>query len=179
MKDQSKFDQYIGQTFGKLTVESWYFEGYSRMALCLCECGRRHGVRLSNLTNGSTVQCPECRKTRRVKPGDRFGKLVAVEETGEHDKHRKMIWLCKCDCGNKKLVPITNLLAKGPSRTQSCGCGQFVKPPLQGTVAALAFASPYWCEAIVPCRVVVNHHSCRFAKCTQEMKETTRNPSGF
>jgi len=50
--------------------------------------------------------------------GQRFGRLVAIRQTGER-KHRCAIWECKCDCGNITLVQSSNL-QKG--NTRSCGC---------------------------------------------------------
>jgi hypothetical protein len=50
----------------------------------------------------------------------KFGRLVVVEKAGS-DIHRKMCWLCKCDCGNQ-LVVSGDSLRNG--RTKSCGCLQ-------------------------------------------------------
>lgn len=35
--------------------------------------------------------------------GERFGKLVAVKNVGVN-KHKRALWLCKCDCGNECVV---------------------------------------------------------------------------
>ena len=50
--------------------------------------------------------------------GERFGRLTVLNFNGK-DKHSHNIWLCKCDCGNLKLVS-TGDLTNG--KTQSCGC---------------------------------------------------------
>lgn len=50
--------------------------------------------------------------------GQRFGRLVAIEPT-DRKQGRKVIWSCRCDCGNTKDVPIDALNA---GRVQSCGC---------------------------------------------------------
>lgn len=47
----------------------------------------------------------------------RFGRLVAIERHSR--KGRVTMWLCKCDCGNKKIVRGTDLRN---GHTQSCGC---------------------------------------------------------
>ena len=52
--------------------------------------------------------------------GQRFGKLVAWEPTGEK-RHGQQVWLCKCDCGNVKSVSIGCLREDGGG-TRSCGC---------------------------------------------------------
>lgn len=48
----------------------------------------------------------------------RFGRLVAIERVGT-DKLGNATWLCKCDCGNVKIVN-TTCLRRGITR--SCGC---------------------------------------------------------
>lgn len=52
--------------------------------------------------------------------GKRFGRLVVLERKGTN-KHGNSMWLCKCDCGNKKIIT-AGYLKKGS--TQSCGCYQ-------------------------------------------------------
>lgn len=50
--------------------------------------------------------------------GQRFGCLVALENVGS-SKSKRRLWLCKCDCGNEKIVPSDSLINKN---TKSCGC---------------------------------------------------------
>lgn len=52
--------------------------------------------------------------------GERFGKLVAIHPTGKK-RHGQHVWLCKCDCGAEKELPIGSLHHRGGG-TQSCGC---------------------------------------------------------
>lgn len=53
-------------------------------------------------------------------PGDRFGRLVLVEESAER-RNGKPSWVCRCDCGNTIVRQSTNVGAwKGAQR--SCGC---------------------------------------------------------
>lgn len=52
--------------------------------------------------------------------GKRFGRLVAIEDTGEKTKSgHNCIWLCLCDCGNY-IKSDTGDLRSGT--TKSCGC---------------------------------------------------------
>lgn len=54
--------------------------------------------------------------------GVRFGRLTAVKIDRYYAKpcgRKSEIWLCKCDCGNEKLVKKPNLLS---GDTKSCGC---------------------------------------------------------
>lgn len=41
--------------------------------------------------------------------GKRFGKLVVIRKIGL-DKHKYVLWECKCDCGNYKIVPSVYLI---------------------------------------------------------------------
>ena len=49
--------------------------------------------------------------------GKRFGQLVVLEECKER-RNRKVMWLCQCDCGNKKIVCGDNLKS---GTTITCG----------------------------------------------------------
>jgi hypothetical protein len=57
--------------------------------------------------------------------GQRFGKLVAVEDAGfrvgKKNGRRAYRWLCRCDCGMTKAVDKNNLLR---GNSTSCGCVQ-------------------------------------------------------
>ncbi len=50
--------------------------------------------------------------------GKRFGRLLVIGRS-ENDKHKKAMWVCRCDCGQKTTV---NGLHIQSGRTQSCGC---------------------------------------------------------
>lgn len=58
--------------------------------------------------------------------GCTFGKLTVVGRVA-NDKHNKARWLCRCDCGNEKIILGSNLLS---GRTTSCGC--ITSPDLTG-----------------------------------------------
>ncbi len=49
--------------------------------------------------------------------GQRFGRLTVVERA--ENKGKPTVWLCKCDCGNEKIVRGSDLKN---GHTQSCGC---------------------------------------------------------
>jgi len=50
--------------------------------------------------------------------GQVFGKLVVLEQAGR-DKLKKVLWRCKCECGNETVV-VSGSLVTG--NTTSCGC---------------------------------------------------------
>lgn len=52
--------------------------------------------------------------------GMKFGRLTALSFS-HVDRHRKVLWLCICDCGGHKIV-MTRSLRSG--KTVSCGCFQ-------------------------------------------------------
>lgn len=54
--------------------------------------------------------------------GQRFGRLVVVERAEDYippSGSKKIMWRCKCDCGNEAIV-MADALRQG--RTKSCGC---------------------------------------------------------
>lgn len=52
--------------------------------------------------------------------GRRFGKLVVLKKIGKSGrKEGRQKWLCRCDCGNEKIISKTSLLQ---GVTNSCGC---------------------------------------------------------
>lgn len=57
--------------------------------------------------------------------GQRFGRLVVVEEAG-HAKDGRVLWFCKCDCGGYTSTPSTKTLRNGTCR--SCGCIERERP---------------------------------------------------
>ena len=50
--------------------------------------------------------------------GKKFGKLTVIEYYG-NNKYGKALWLCKCECGNNKIVLGSSLTS---NLTYSCGC---------------------------------------------------------
>lgn len=51
--------------------------------------------------------------------GKRYGRLIAIRESDKKSKSGHIMWVCQCDCGNKKIVSSTHLV-NGAIR--SCGC---------------------------------------------------------
>lgn len=58
------------------------------------------------------------KKLRDIIPGERFGRWTAIEPSTILIGTAKT-WLCRCECGTEKVLPINRLL-NGKSR--SCGC---------------------------------------------------------
>ena len=57
--------------------------------------------------------------------GQKFGKLTIIRDSGkrQHDGKR-IVWECKCDCGNKYYSTSDNLKFK---KNPGCGCGRHKK----------------------------------------------------
>lgn len=114
-----------GQRFGTLTAVSVNNEmscGNSIKWNCVCDCGAKVVVSHSNLKSGHTMSHRGCALKERpynfeYLSGMRFGRLTVVRESGRING--KVAWLCKCDCGNEKVVT-GNALRCGDTR--SCGC---------------------------------------------------------
>lgn len=50
--------------------------------------------------------------------GLKYGRLTVIKHFGK-DKRNKHLWLCKCECGNEKVVVSDNLSS---GKSNSCGC---------------------------------------------------------
>lgn len=91
-----------------------------------------------------------------VKKGDRFGRLVVIEETGKAaDGH--LIWRCACDCGSTCERQTNNLKSRG---IKSCGC---IRPELSRT-HGMRFSREYssWQAAKARCERITDKDYPRY-----------------
>lgn len=100
---------------------------------CQCDCGQIVKVPTRSLKSNNTKSCGCLNNDRRKENiqkynktfntrdliGQRFGKLVILEETDKRVAGR-IVWKCKCDCGNICYVSSNNLNEQ--YGTKSCGC---------------------------------------------------------
>ena len=116
----------LDRTFGELTVTGIanpYISPKGRTEtryLCRCSCGNNKIYRRSQLVTNRVVSCG-CKRnnfwnlyneqTRSCYIGKRYGKLT-VES---YDKNSGK-YLCRCDCGTKTLISVSNLKS-----AKSCG----------------------------------------------------------
>lgn len=114
----SRFIDLTGQRFGKLTVIGLADPKDKRKWECQCDCGKKTIVFGTNLRRGFTKGCGCSKHEKRTDiTGQRFGRLVVKKMIYEEGK--PSFCLCKCDCGNEKVILASSLLL---GTTRSCGC---------------------------------------------------------
>ena len=127
-----------GQKFGRWTVLSRAEKpvgstSSSAFWLCECECGTKKIVSGNVLKQGKSKSCGCLNKEPKADDltGQRFGYLTVLQrvEKPSHIKGNDAYWLCKCDCGNKKVI-IGKSLKNG--HTITCGCHLDKKTNLTG-----------------------------------------------
>lgn len=123
----------IGQRFGRLTVIERDFNVKNKKLgafwRCKCDCGNEKTIRASALKSGATQSCgclnKEIISQQKEIPnmiGRKFGKLTVIERVESRvtpSGQKKIMWRCKCECGNEKIVSSQDLKA---GHTKSCGC---------------------------------------------------------
>lgn len=50
--------------------------------------------------------------------GSRYGRLTVIRRTDDGRGIHGAMWLCKCDCGNEKIIRRSSIMCG----TRSCGC---------------------------------------------------------
>ena len=115
----AKKSDLTNQRFGKL-IALYPTEKRNNQRLvvwhCKCDCGKEIDVSLSCLINNSTKSCG-C-LVKQDLTNQRFGKLIALYPTEKRQNHR-VVWSCRCDCGNMCEANTSDLLSGGKA---SCGC---------------------------------------------------------
>lgn len=120
----------IGEKFNYLTViDGPIYKNERRYWKCQCECGNEKDIREDVLKAGTTKSCGCYKKNALIKnnrekacidlTNKRFGKLVAIRPTEKRNGDGRIIWECKCDCGN---TCFANTHSLQQNRKQSCGC---------------------------------------------------------
>ena len=97
--------------------------------LCKCDCGNIKSISSKSLRQGLTKSCgclnKEIISQQKVISdmiGEKFGNLTVIKRAETHitaGGQKKIMWLCKCDCGNEKAIASQDLKS---GHTKSCGC---------------------------------------------------------
>jgi|WetSurSiteA1Bulk_404760.scaffolds.fasta_scaffold08870_2 hypothetical protein len=129
----SNFIDLTGKRFNRLTVikrekppENIKYKTKNSYWLCRCDCGNEKNISYSNLISGHTKSCG-CYKNDlmlnkiRDLTGKKFGELLVIKRINNLEKrgNKRTYWLCRCDCGNEKIILKEALLS---GCTTSCGC---------------------------------------------------------
>ena len=123
-----------GKRFGRLMVlqdSGKRGSDGSILWTCKCDCGNTKDILGTNLRNGKVVSCG-CYQKEKAKEtinnnrntpksliGNKYGKLLVLEDSGQRTKQRRIIYKCQCDCGRVALVSSACLVS---GDTISCGC---------------------------------------------------------
>lgn len=124
-----KMKDITGQRFGRgVAIEPTDKRcGHNVVWRVKCDCGNEYFANVSHLISGQIQSCGCLRKEKMSKLGkaaakditnQTFGQLTALEPTDKRNGG-KIVWRCRCSCGNIVEVSINNLTC---GRTTSCGC---------------------------------------------------------
>lgn len=122
----------INQTFGKLTVIKETSERRNKSVVweCQCECGNIVKYSTKELRSDGIIQCPKCGTNRQPQTnllenliGKTFNHLTVLEKTNKLSSG-KIVYKCKCNCGNPEFVYTTRTDLIN-DHTRSCGCVKF------------------------------------------------------
>jgi len=124
----SKAEDLTGKKYGKLTIlrrtgtDKWG----STQWLCKCDCGkeiiRSRAYFFNKNWNYYPVKSCGCaykHKIRKDLTGQKFGRWAVLRHDDRTDSLGRHFWLCRCDCGNEKVVGADFLIW---GKSKSCGC---------------------------------------------------------
>lgn len=126
-----------GKRFGRLVVQELSSNAGERRGTfwhCLCDCGTEVDVNAYSLKVGDTRSCGCLAKEVQQKTGasskgrpskrlldltgQRFGRYVVLKRAANSARGMTR-WLCRCDCGNERIVNAAHLRS---GHSMSCGC---------------------------------------------------------
>jgi hypothetical protein len=114
----------FGERFGRLEcIRPLLGEGFKRITWrCICDCGNYTNVSANSLIMGNTKSCG-CYKSEKIREthkidiqGRVYGLLTALKPDGKI--RGCTAWLCQCECGKQKRIPIAALNC---GNSKSCG----------------------------------------------------------
>lgn len=126
-----------GRVFNHLTVirQQGRNKQGSVLWLCDCTCGNTVVVSSNSLNRGNTKSCG-CKGYQTIdRIGHIYGRLTVLKRVIGGKGYSGARWLCKCECGNEKVISATALRG---GDTRSCGCLQKEVKSIKGE------KSPHW-----------------------------------
>lgn len=118
----SKQTKYIpGMKFNMLTLirPTGEIKNHRKVWLCQCECGNYTEISTANIKSTKSCGCLKGNNKIKINIGDKFGKLIVLEEIPERDASRRVHYKCQCECGN-----ITTPSASDLKNGHSTSCGK-------------------------------------------------------
>ena len=113
----------VGERNGKLLVlEQGNGSWFSKNIKCICDCGNILYLSRNSFLKNSSCGCmvAESAKLNKVDmTGQRFGRLLVIEDIEKRTNSRCVHWKCLCDCGKYTTASRGGLLA---GNIKSCGC---------------------------------------------------------
>ena len=125
-------DEFLGKQFNKLTIieklppkikprSSGNRKQKVRLVLCRCNCGNTRVCRFDDVTSSRVKSCKKC-SGYCLMPEDfiskKFGKLKVLESKENIRNHQRV--LCQCDCGEERIVTLTDLNCDKVSACMTC-----------------------------------------------------------
>lgn len=123
----------VGQRIGRLEViKINVIKKEKRYAKCKCDCGNEKLILDYHLRAEAIKSCGCLLEESRGShfddlKGKVFGKLTVVKKGATRKTtggQSKLTWMCRCNCGNKKLIKVDAQRLK-TGKTKSCGCLTF------------------------------------------------------
>jgi hypothetical protein len=121
----------VGDRYGKLVITEYLgIFNKAKKVICKCDCGNYVTRYFSSLISKGSESCGCILTKNHFQIGGRYGKLIIIEEVDniKVGKRTHRLIKCKCDCGNEKIVRLTNLTS---NNSKSCGCLQNKIPPIE------------------------------------------------
>lgn len=116
----------LGYTFtkfgDKITIPTEHLSLGSniRVRIICPDCREVRSAIFGSVSLRQTTVCDRCSRARRAKNliGKRYGRWLVVKHCGKYVDGSHS-WLCRCDCGNERIIPTCNLVS---GASVSCGC---------------------------------------------------------
>jgi hypothetical protein len=136
----------IGMKYNRLTIVEEIFEPTQRVAVCKCDCGNMHRATTHKVRTGHTKSCG-CFNIEKLKRprlesqvGQRYGRLVVLEDKMMGGVKRKVI--ARCDCGKEIEIKLHSIRT---GNTSSCGCIKREMLIDMNTKHSMSYTSEYHC----------------------------------
>lgn len=106
-RGKDKIVDLTGMRFGKLVVLN-RIENRNNTTMwhCICDCGNEIDVIGNNLRRHTSTSCGCYAKENTSKlfladlSGEKFGDLIVIDREGVIGSQHKVMWRCRCKCGN-------------------------------------------------------------------------------